>query len=148
LKKTMPQPEPTLLPRDCNCLALRQAARAVSNFYDDTLAPSGLRTSQYSLLATLYQNGVVSINELAELLSLDRTTTGKNIRPLERSGFVTVFASKDDARVRNAALTPAGLKALRDARALWVKAQHAFEDRYGKRFAMELRETLREIAAG
>ena len=29
-------------PEDCNCLAVRQAARHITQFYDQLLAPSGL----------------------------------------------------------------------------------------------------------
>ena len=35
----------------CNCLAVRQAARRVSQFYESRLAPLGLTASQYSILA-------------------------------------------------------------------------------------------------
>jgi hypothetical protein len=38
---------------ECNCLVLRQAARHVTRFYDQCLAPSGLRTMQFSILATV-----------------------------------------------------------------------------------------------
>jgi hypothetical protein len=37
-------------PEDCNCLAVRQAARHITQFYDQFLAASGLRTTQFSLL--------------------------------------------------------------------------------------------------
>jgi hypothetical protein len=40
-------------PDDCNCLAVRQAARHVTQFYDQFLAASGLRTTQFSILAKL-----------------------------------------------------------------------------------------------
>jgi len=32
-------------PEDCNCLAVRQAARHITQFYDRFLAASGLRTT-------------------------------------------------------------------------------------------------------
>ena len=44
-------------PTPCNCLALRQAARHVSQLYDQHLAEVGLRTSQYSILAKLRRLG-------------------------------------------------------------------------------------------
>jgi len=34
-------------PEVCNCLALRQASRHVTQFYDQLLASSGLRTTQF-----------------------------------------------------------------------------------------------------
>ena len=50
---------------DCNCMSLRKAARRISNFYDAMLSPTGLRATQYSILALLNELGAVSINDLA-----------------------------------------------------------------------------------
>lgn len=61
-KKTSPSLDPTT----CNCLALRQAARRVSQIYDGHLTSEGLRTTQYSILAKLDRLGPMSINELAK----------------------------------------------------------------------------------
>jgi DNA-binding MarR family transcriptional regulator len=71
-------------PEDCNCLAVRQAARHITRFYDQLLAPSGLRTSQFSMLAKLRRLGPMTINALAAKMVMDRTTLGRNILPLER----------------------------------------------------------------
>ena len=38
---------------NCNCLAVRQAAQHITQFYDQCLAPSGLRTTQFSILTKL-----------------------------------------------------------------------------------------------
>src|SRR5271155_5616628 len=81
-------------PADCNCLALRQAARHVSQFYDQFLAPSGLRTTQYSILARLQRKGPMTINALATELGMDRTTLGRNILPLQRDGLIAVGPGK------------------------------------------------------
>src|SRR5262249_62096533 len=48
----------------CNCLALRQAARHVSQLYDSYLASEGLRTTQFSILAKLDRLGQLSIHYL------------------------------------------------------------------------------------
>src|SRR6516165_8800471 len=37
-------------PEECNCFAVRSAARHVTQFYDQFLAPSGLRTTQFAIL--------------------------------------------------------------------------------------------------
>src|SRR6478736_6388892 len=58
----------------CNCLALRQATRHVTQFYDRFLASSGLRTTQFSILIRLRLAGPMSINALAKSLVMDRTT--------------------------------------------------------------------------
>src|SRR5579883_1947138 len=80
--------ETPIRPEFCNCLALRQAARHVSQFYDQLLAPSGLRTTQFSILGKLRHLGPLTINALAKELVMDRTTLGRNILPLEREGLI------------------------------------------------------------
>ena len=73
--KTFPMPSQNLAPLpQCNCLALRQAARHVTQFYDQYLAPTGLRSTQFSILAKLHGLGPMTINALARELVMDRTT--------------------------------------------------------------------------
>ncbi len=76
--------------QDCNCLAVRQAARHVTQFYDRFLAPAGLRTTQFSILARLRRKGATTINALAADMVMDRTTLGRNILPLERDGLIRI----------------------------------------------------------
>jgi len=66
-------------PEECNCLAVRQAARHITQFYDQFLAPSGLRTTQFSILAKLRRLGLMTINALAAEMVMDRTTLSRNI---------------------------------------------------------------------
>src|SRR5260370_33609472 len=79
--------ETELKPELCNCLAIRQAARHVTQFYDQFLAPVGLRATQFSILAKLKRLGPMPINGLARELVMGRTTLGRNILPLERTGL-------------------------------------------------------------
>src|SRR5438128_11201560 len=51
-------------PEVCNCFAVRAAARHVTQSYDQFLAPSGLRTTQYSILTRLKRKGPLTINAL------------------------------------------------------------------------------------
>ena len=93
---------------DCNCLAVRQAARYVTQLYDRYLAQAGLRTSQYGILARLKRLGPMTINELAAELVMDRTTLGRNIRPLERDGLITITPGRSDRRIKELRLTERG----------------------------------------
>ena len=85
---------------ECNCLALRQAARHVTQFYDQCLAPSGLRTTQYSILVRLQRHGPMTINALAAELVMDRTTLGRNILPLERDGLISIAGAAPTGAAR------------------------------------------------
>lgn len=128
----------------CNCFAIRSAARQASQFYDRHLAPSGLRTTQFSVLANLARGGPLAINELANLMAMDRTTTGRALRPLEREGLVVIGPGRD-GRTRALSLTEAGRTRVREAVPLWREAQVAFEGRYGVPEAEALRAALMRV---
>ena len=78
---------------DCTCFNLRKAARAVTQYYDDALRPSGLRVTQFSLLSVIKQFGTVNIGTLADEAVMDRTTLTRNLKLLEQEGLVTITAS-------------------------------------------------------
>jgi DNA-binding MarR family transcriptional regulator len=134
-------------PSACNCLALRQAARHVTQFYDQLLTPSGLRATQYSILARLNRKGAMTINALAAELVMDRTTLGRNIRPLQRDGLVAIGPGKFDRRSRELRLTPAGEARFQAALKGWTKAQARFERVFGARRAKALRTLLENVAS-
>ncbi len=134
-------------PSECNCNLLRRAARRISNFYDAQMAPCGLRGSQFSILALVRREGEVTVNSIADRLELDRTTAGKNLRPLQAAGLVRIAPSKNDRRARAITLTGAGLKTFRQAVPLWRKAQSRFEALNGKSNAAALRALLKNLKA-
>jgi DNA-binding MarR family transcriptional regulator len=136
----------TVEPAICNCLALRQAARHATQFYDLHLAPEGLTTSQYSILAKLARLGPQSINALAATMVMDRTTTTRAVRPLERDRLVAVEPG-EDGRTRVVRLTPAGEKRAKAAAVRWREAQRAFEAAYGAGEAVRLRVELARVVA-
>jgi DNA-binding MarR family transcriptional regulator len=137
---------PDVDPEICNCGALRQAARRVTRLYDEALAPVGLSVNQFSILARLNRVGPSTIQELAQLLVMDRSTLGHLLRPLEKRGFVKLEVSDEDRRSRRVMLTPAGKEAATKARPLWTAAQRSFESAFGKEAALEIRAVLKEIA--
>src|SRR5215475_9305617 len=105
-------------PEVCNCLALRQASRHVTQFYDRLLASRGLRTTQFSILIRLRLAGPMTINALAKALVMNRTTLGRNILPLEREGLIDVVSGRADRRSKILRLTKAGAaRCARPARA-------------------------------
>ena len=137
---------PALYRTACNCLALRQAARHVSQLYDSYLSSEGLRTTQYSILAKLNRLGPLSINELAKSMVMDRTTLGRAIRPLQRDKLLTV-AEGVDGRTRSLRLTTSGEARLKAAGAKWREAQRKFEMTFGARDAVELRNILERVVS-
>jgi DNA-binding MarR family transcriptional regulator len=137
---TLPSPE------TCNCLAVRQAARHVTQFYDAFLSAAGLRTTQFSILAKLRRLGPMTINALAAELVMDRTTLGRNIRPLQREGLLAVAPGQSDRRSKELRLTEAGVERLRTAVGGWTRAQEQFGTVFGAERAAELRSLLHTVS--
>jgi DNA-binding MarR family transcriptional regulator len=129
----------------CNCLALREATRHVTQFYDRFLASSGLRTTQFSILIRLRLAGPMTINALAKSLVMDRTTLSRNILPLEREGLIEIVPGSVDRRSKVVHLTEAGAARLRAARVGWTQAQKNFETTFGRRRAAQLRALLHAV---
>jgi DNA-binding MarR family transcriptional regulator len=131
----------------CNCHALRAAARHLTQAYDQFLAPAGLRTTQFAILAKLKRKGPLTINALAAEMVMDRTTLGRNVLPLERDGLIKIQPSATDGRAKELHLTKAGEQRLQVAVKGWAAAQERFESAYGARRAAELRTLLRAVVA-
>ncbi len=135
-----------LLGINCVCNNLRRATRAITNYYDSLLGPSGLRVSQVTVLAALYLTGPQTINELAEKLALDRTTLGRNLRPIEHQGLLTL-APGSDQRTRTVTLTAQGEEILLRILPQWEQLQaHMVADMQQEQFAAFLAQ-LSNLAA-
>jgi DNA-binding MarR family transcriptional regulator len=132
--------------KDCNCLAMRQAARQVTQLYERHMAAAGLTASQYSILAKLSRLGPLSINALAAEMVMDRTTTCRAIQPLARDRLVAVETGSD-ARTKLVRLTPAGTKRFKAAVTHWRAAQREFEHAYGADEAAALRAALGRVSS-
>ncbi len=108
--------------KNCTNFNLRKAARVVTHLYDEILKPSGLRSTQYSLLTVLSMEGAETISNLAHKLVMDRTTLTRNLKPLQSQGWIK-RAPGEDRRTRAWAITAPGRKVLAQALPLWQKAQ-------------------------
>lgn len=134
-------------PQDCNCLAVRQAARHITQFYDQFLAPSGLRTTQFSILANLRRKRPMTINALATEMVMDRTTLGRNILPLERDGLIAIEQGRHDRRSKELRVTEAGEESFREGSKGWREAQRRFEAVFGAERTANMRSLLHAVAA-
>ena len=140
-----PRHDAPALPTRCHCTALREAARYVTQRYDQHLAAAGLRSTQFSILSRLKQLGPTTINTLAQALVMDRTTLGRNILPLQRRRLIAVKRGENDARQRELHLTTAGRARLEAGFDGWAQAQAEFEGTLGKERAAQLRDLLRLV---
>ena len=114
----------------CTCANLRKATRVVTQAYDAALQPSGLKATQFTLLATLAGFEEAPMTRLADALVMDRTTLTRNLKPLVRKGLVRI-GHEDDQRVRNVSLTEAGRRVFEAARPRWAEAQSRVSESLG-----------------
>ena len=130
----------------CACRNLRRTARAVTQLYDKTLRPSGLRITQFTLLVAVGLNEPVPITRLADALDLDRTTLARDLKPLTERGLVQIAAG-EDRRMRVVRLTSQGRQAVGRAYPLWQRAQARIVEGSGPDRWQAVASGLEEVAA-
>jgi DNA-binding MarR family transcriptional regulator len=117
-----PSPDDLAECAGCLCFAVRRAARAITQHYDRSLRPSGLRATQFTLLTVLALAGPQPLSRVADRLGMERTTLTRNLRPLVMGGLVAV-RDGDDRRVRTLMLTAKGRRTAVAALPAWRQAQ-------------------------
>jgi DNA-binding MarR family transcriptional regulator len=116
----------------CACFNFRKASRAVTQFYDEILQPSGLRSTQFVILVGVSLHEPVQMAPLSRALATDRTTLTRNLGPLSQRGFLRT-KNGGDGRTRVVSLTPLGRRTLAEAIAYWENAQARFVRQFGPR---------------
>lgn len=136
----------SILDIPCYAFTARHASRHLSQFYEHQIVGSGIHAQQFTLLAIIKRKGPLTIIELAQELSMDRTTLARSLRPIERDGYIAIASGKQDRRNRIISITAQGTEKLGVAVLMWRKAQTDFESRFGVERAAKLREELRAAA--
>ena len=114
----------------CICISVRKASRKLTALYDADLGRAGINLAQFSLLRNIGRHGPLSLTALSDLVELDRSTLGRNVRVLERMGLVEIGAGSDQ-REATLALSSDGKSTLAAATPLWEGTQNAIHDRLG-----------------
>jgi DNA-binding MarR family transcriptional regulator len=116
--------------RVCACFNFRKASRAVTQFFDAVLQPSGLRSTQFVILVRIGADVRPNLPNLARSLNVDRTTLTRNLQPLVREGLLKISGGREE-RASAVRLTPKGERALAATVPLWVRAQTRFVEQLG-----------------
>ena len=108
--------------KTCACFNIRKSARVLTQHYDEAMQSIGLRATQFTILAVLSNVKAITVTQMADFLVMDRTTLTRNLRPLEKQGFLKIQPG-EDRRTRVISLSTKGLNKLKSAIPLWTKAQ-------------------------
>lgn len=130
----------------CACYNIRKAARLITQLYDTIMEPSGLLGTQFVLMAAVGRAGAANLTRLAQAMGMDRTTLTRNLRPLERQGFIEMDAGLD-RRTHIVRLTEPGRQALEAALPLWRRAQDIVISRFGQQRTTALLAELQALEA-
>jgi DNA-binding MarR family transcriptional regulator len=127
---------------ECNCFALRQAARFVTQLYERHLSQADVTAAQFTILSRLASRPDATAVELSDDLVMDRTTLVRALKPLQRDGLVLTAAAEHDTRTLIYRLSAAGLRRYDKAHGLWLDAQAEFEQHLKRDRAKALRAEL------
>lgn len=131
----------------CSNSALKRASRQLGQLYEDVLAPSGLKITQYTLLTQIKIGNETPLKLLAETMVMDLSALGHTLKPLQRDGLVELVPDARDRRVKRVRLTDKGEQLWENTHALWEEAQSRFDSAFGKEASENLRRTMDLIAS-
>ena len=115
----------------CLCASMRRASRALTQFYEDSLRPLGLRGSQFTLLQTLSLAGEVSQGELGQMLAMDSTTLTRTLAIMSRRGWIARRPG-EDRRVTLIRLSDSGKAQFGRALPYWEGVQARVKRKLGR----------------
>jgi MarR family transcriptional regulator, organic hydroperoxide resistance regulator len=116
----------------CLCALIRKAGRIATRNYDKFLKPSGLKVTQLSMLGNIVRNPGIAVSELGELLSMDQTTVSRNLRVLEKLGYIRIEGEMADQRLKKIQISELGVSKRNEALPLWEQAQLEMERVLGR----------------
>jgi len=138
--------EPGTFALSCMCASFRRASRVLTQHYDATLRPLGLRGTQFTLLQALSLAGEVSQGTLGEILVIDSTTLTRTLAIMERRGWIA-SRSGEDHRERLLSLSKAGRAQFNRALPRWEKVQQKLRAQFGNKRWNELLNLTNEVTA-
>lgn len=129
----------------CLCALIRKAGRIATRNYDTFLKPSGLKITQYTMLANIVKNPAITVSELAELLSMNQTTVSRNIRLLEKSGYIHLEGEMTDQRIKRLQISALGIYKMNEAKPLWEQAQMDMERVLGRESIEVIMKSVKKL---
>lgn len=87
---------------------INRAGVALGNRFSARLRAHGLTLPMYRVLAVLRQDGAKTLGELSAMVSKEQSTLSRLIGQMEEKGLVTRERPRDNARIVQIDLTPAG----------------------------------------
>jgi len=156
----------------CLNFNLRRTSRAVTQYYDEALKPTGVKVTQFTILMAIAsqslgapgtrgaggrsgQDGQAaapgtrgaaggSITDIARLAMVDRTTLTRSLKILEDDKLIEIRKAQPGNK-RRVIITPRGIKKMKEIYPYWFRAQRALVKKLSPVKTRELRHLLSDI---
>ena len=125
---------------ECLGMRVRLLNRVISGIYDEALRGHGLKVSQMSLLVAVAKRGPLPAAALGRALRLEKSTLSRNLRRMEKRGWLVT-----EPALR---ITPKGRRLLERAGPDWRRAQGEVTKRLGRKGAAELAALAERVRGG
>jgi len=123
---------------------LRVVNRIVTNIYDESLHPLGLKVGQLNILVAIAKMGEAKPAVLSEMFHLDASTLSRNVDRMRRRGWLTATQG-EDGRTVLLSLTQPGEELLKTAITAWQTAQERAAELLGPEGVAMLHELSRSL---
>ena len=114
---------------ECASFSLRRAGRLVGQLFDDALQPTGLKSTQFSLLLIIETNQGKALQDIARIAGLSPSTLSRNLQPLLNKHLIDVSGSNRSGK--RVTVTKEGHRHLERALPLWQAVQTEFVEAIG-----------------
>ena len=124
--KTLPNPTVDRMGRDCLAMRTRLLSRTVTSVYDEALRPLGITIGQLNILAIVAKRGPIAQGEVAQFLSMEKSTMSRNVERMRRHGWLEEASGRvagDSGRRVLLDVSGSGRRMLGRAAPRWSAAQ-------------------------
>lgn len=152
----------------CLNFNLRRTARAVTQYYDEALKPTGVKVTQFTILMAIASQSAVdpgagvirarnipdgesvqaatqgSITHIARLAMVDRTTLTRSLKILAEDKLIEIRKAQPGNK-RRVMITSRGIKKMKEIYPYWFRAQRALVKKLSPVKTRELRHLLGDI---
>ncbi|WP_064742775.1 MarR family winged helix-turn-helix transcriptional regulator [Edaphobacter aggregans] len=130
----------------CTCATLRRATRALTLLYDEALRPTGLRSTQFTILQALSLAGPVNQKQLGHILAIDSTSLTRALEPILRQGWIERHRG-EDRRQWSFTLSGPGKALFRRALPRWNRLQTRLQHQLGSELWSRITQTANDLTS-
>ena len=112
-------------------------SRAMTRAYDEAFRPLGIKFSQMNILMYVTLNGPIQPSEVADGLSLEKSTLSRNVKILESNGWLKTLPG-DSAKTQTLQITREGAALVTQVMPRWRGVQDELVALIGTRTASDM----------